>query len=773
MASRTKAETLQALAGRVKGAFLPPLERLSLAQWKKGKERFLRRVLKTSWAKSPLIVRSSARGEDAAGSLQAGKYLSVAGVRGQAALSGAIDRVFASYGRARKDDQVFVQPFLERMTIAGVAFSREPSSGGPYVVVNYDDARGGSSASVTSGTSKDAKTFYHFRGVKPSSDLLGRIVSLTLEVEKLLGGVPVDIEFAAMQNGKIALLQARPLACAGSIGDEEVKSALHLVARRIEELNRPHPYLHGKHTIFGVMPDWNPAEIIGVKPRPLALSLYKELITDSIWAYQRDNYGYKNLRSFPLMVDLHGMPYIDVRVDFNSFLPAGLDAALSEKLLSYYLNRLINAPMLHDKVEFDILFTCYTFDLPERLKALRREGLTSAEISRLTDALRDVTNAIIGGDNDGLWHKDLEKIAQLDARRAAIMEGKLDGVSRAYWLIEDVKRYGTLPFAGLARAGFIAVSLLRSLTAVGILSRAEVETFMASLDTVTSRMDEDLRALSRKEFLKIYGHLRPGTYDILSPRYDQAPERYFDFSRVPRPSKKQAPAFSLSPEQLKRTDALLREHKLDYDAVGLFDFIRAAIEARERAKFLFTRHLSDVLVLVQDIGRQHGLSAQDCSYASIRFILSAYASSASPGELLKASIEEGRRAYRVTQAMHLPPLVALPRDVWSFHLPASQPNFITLKKAAGAVAPPNGGRRALRGAIVAIPNADPGYDWIFSCGIAGLITMYGGANSHMAIRAGEVGVPAVIGAGQALYDLWSRAKALEIDAETRRVTILK
>ena len=31
------------------------------------------------------------------------------------------------------------------------------------------------------------------------------------------------------------------------------------------------------------MPDWNPAEIIGIKPKPLALSLYRELITDHIW----------------------------------------------------------------------------------------------------------------------------------------------------------------------------------------------------------------------------------------------------------------------------------------------------------------------------------------------------------------------------------------------------------------------------------------------------------------------------------------------------------
>ena len=82
----------------------------------------------------------------------------------------------------------------------------------------------------------------------------------------------------------------------------------------------PHPYLIGKRTVFGVMPDWNPAEIVGVRPQPLALSLYRELITDAIWAYQRNNYGYRNLRSFPLMPNFFGLPYIDVRLSFNSFI---------------------------------------------------------------------------------------------------------------------------------------------------------------------------------------------------------------------------------------------------------------------------------------------------------------------------------------------------------------------------------------------------------------------------------------------------------------------
>jgi hypothetical protein len=74
------------------------------------------------------------------------------------------------------------------------------------------------------------------------------------------------------------------------------------------------------------MPDWNPAEIVGIRPEAsMALSLYREWITDAIWAYQRHNYGYRNLRSFPLMPHFFGLPYIDVRLSFNSFIPADLD----------------------------------------------------------------------------------------------------------------------------------------------------------------------------------------------------------------------------------------------------------------------------------------------------------------------------------------------------------------------------------------------------------------------------------------------------------------
>ena len=79
----------------------------------------------------------------------------------------------------------------------------------------------------------------------------------------------------------------------------------------------------------------------------------------------------------------------------------------------------------------------------------------------------------------------------------------------------------------------------------------------------------------------------------------------------------------------------------------------------------------------------------------------------------------------------------------------------------------------LSGRIAVIPAADPGYDWIFSRGIIGFVTEYGGANSHMAIRAGELNIPAVIGAGKKLFDKVKNASVVEIDAAARKVRILR
>jgi phosphohistidine swiveling domain-containing protein len=120
----------------------------------------------------------------------------------------------------------------------------------------------------------------------------------------------------------------------------------------------------------------------------------------------------------------------------------------------------------------------------------------------------------------------------------------------------------------------------------------------------------------------------------------------------------------------------------------------------------------------------------------------------------------------------LPPLITSAKDAWGFFVPQSEPNFIT-RQSVTAPSVMHTSKADLTGAIVLIESADPGFDWIFSHSIAGLITAYGGVNSHMAIRAGELGLPAVIGAGEPLFRRWSTARVLKLDCANRRVDVLQ
>ena len=777
VAFKTKAESLEALAPLVRNARVLPQVRFSVGDWRADAARVLAAVGAAPWASDRVIVRSSARSEDGARNSNAGRYDSVLGVAGSAAIAEAIERVIDSFADdASGDDQIFVQPMLDQVAMAGVVFSRSPA-GGPYFIINYDD-HSGRTERVTGGAGDNLQTFFGLKSycLKPGPDAcppsLAPVIALVSELESLLACDAIDVEFAVGGDRQLYLLQVRPLTLdrQEQAADAKVDSALASVARKVELLSRPHPYLHGSRAIFGVMPDWNPAEIVGVRPWPLSLSLYRELITDAIWAYQRDNYGYQNLRSFPLLVSFHGLPYIDVRVSFNSFVPRDLPDNLAGRLVNYYIDRLLAEPHLHDKVEFEIIFSCYTLDLPKRMGVLAGHGFSPDDLAELAGALRRLTNRIMHGET-ALWRCDRAKIDQLAERLPAIRDANLDKISRIYWLIEDCKRYGTLPFAGLARAGFIAVQMLQSFVEAAVLSVEEAATFMASVNTVGARIGRDFAQLSRADFLARYGHLRPGTYDILSPRYDEAPDLYFDWSSA-QPTLSAPPRFALSIEQLRHIEQLLKEHRLDIDVLGLIEFIKAGIEGREYAKFVFTRSLSDALSLIGQVGAEHGLSEEDCAFLDYDTMRALYSESGSVRETLRKSVIQGRERHALTRTLVLPPVIASPDDVFAFHLPPSQPNFITQKSVTAQTASVGDPPESFAGRILFVPSADPGFDWIFTRDIGGFVTQFGGANSHMAIRAGELGIPAVIGAGEALFEQWRKARKLCLNCTNQRVSVI-
>lgn len=776
----TKAETLGRLSGKLASAKILPQYTFTVRDWENGvPNHFWEQCLQVLGTGTVFIVRSSALNEDTSDNSQAGKYESIANVQNEQEFVKAVDRVIASFDGGNDDNQILVQPMLADVIICGVAFTVDPNALGNYYVINYDES--GSTSAITSGNGSHNRLLYVFKGMERGieSGYIYKLCQTLKELETMTGMNSLDVEFAVTKDDELYLFQVRPLCISGQVVDYELQyDMLKRIEHKIKQNAVKKPYLCGDRNIYDVMSDWNPAEMIGIRPKPLAMSLYEEVITDSVWAYQRDNYGYRNLRSFPLMVDFGGLPYIDIRVSFNSFVPAELDEDISSKLVNYYLDRLAEDPSKHDKVEFDIVFSCYTLDLADRIQVLRRYGFSEEEIGKIVEALRNVTNRIIASDQ-GLWRRDFEKAGRLEERYHTIADSDLGEVEKIYWLLEDCKRYGTLPFAGLARGAFIAVQMLDSMVKTDVISKEEYQDFMSDVETVSTNMNQDLLTMTKEDFLEKYGHLRPGTYDINSPRYDEASELYFNWAdiskdKVQKKIKKKSSHFSLSIDQMHKLKDLLEINGLNTDILGLMDFIKTVIEGREYGKFIFTRSLSKTIQMIGELGSRYSLSREDCAYINIQAVRGLYASAKDIGLTLGKSAREGKAEYELTKSLVLPPILLDASEVWHFYYPDMEPNYITLNQAQGEVIELTDevGNTNIANKIVLIMCADPGYDWIFSHHINGFITMYGGANSHMAIRAGELGIPAVIGVGEKQYQKYCTARILEIDALAKSVRIL-
>jgi hypothetical protein len=521
------------------------------------------------------------------------------------------------------------------------------------------------------------------------------------------------------------------------------------------------------------MTDWNPAEIVGTTPRALALSLYRFLVTDDVWARQRAEYGYRDVRPCPLLVELAGHPYVDVRACFNSFVPAALDDDLATRLVEHQLAVLAARPALHDKVEFEVLVTCLDPTFATRAVELAAAGFTAAEVDAIRDALRTIT---VGG-----FDRIDADLAVLDALRRDVSSATPPArpIDAAAYHLEVARRRGTLVFAHLARAAFVATALVRGLVASGALTRERADEYLATTETVFGRLQADAAAvrggaLAWDDFVDRYGHLRPGTYDITSPRYAAAPDDYL------RPLVDQADGpdavgpFTWTAAERAAVGAALGALGLPDDVDRLDRFVRAAIAGREDGKFVFTRSLSDALEALAEFGASLGFDRDDLAHIRIDDLLRARDGLADPRAFLQRRVDEGVEEHLVTQGVALPAQIATEADLTCFEQVAAEANFVTrLAVEAPAVVSPSGPGVDVAGRIVLVPSADPGYDWLLARGIAGLVTMFGGANSHMAVRAAECSLPAAIGVGEHRYEQLAGAAVLRLDCGARTTTVVR
>lgn len=791
----TKAATLESLAN-VAGSFrVPPLVRFTVDQWGRLPDDILDEI-HSRFADGLLAVRSSSHIEDTAGSSQAGSFDSILGVKAdhRDSIRSAIDSVVSSYSAGSRRhgdvsrDEVFVQELVTDIDAAGVILTHCVDDGSPYYVFSYDD-ESGASDTVTSGRG-DHKTVRLYRNARPEhcdSLRLRRMLELARELEALFDSQPLDIEFALDRSERMNLLQVRPISSVRDWqpdADYLVERAIPQIEEFVRELNKRQPSILGERTVLGNMPDWNPAELIGVTPPPLAASLFRSLISHRVWHQARESMGYRKLPPTELMVLVAGHAMIDVRASLNSFLPATLQDSVGEKLVNHWLTKLCDKPFLHDKIEFELVPTALDFSFRQLLEEEYQDVLTAAERAHWLQELTLMSRALVTtepGSSLEVAEAQISHAASKSICDRTDVIGPNASVARIASLLDD-GRFTAHAFAVLARHAFIAEAILRSIVQRGAVSGERIGEFKSSITTVMSEFSDATKAVSagqmdEQQFLEKYGHLRPGSFDLQSPCYRNRPSLFSIGLSGAEPVVDRRP-FTLTESEVTDIRSLLSEEELDQrlEPTTLLEYAKRAIVGREYGKFVFTRYLSEVLEEIALWGRCHRLGRDELSYLQVEEILETrHRNSRVPcAANLTQKIDQARMDRAQASVVKLSYLIRGVRDVNVVPVHRSQPTFITQRRVEAPLirlSPTSVGVGDMSGCIVCIENADPGFDWIFTSGIVGLVTQYGGANSHMAIRCAELQLPAAIGCGEDIFQQLNQSNRVLLDCASNRVEL--
>lgn len=282
----TKANTLNFLAPLLTFSRIEKYFIFTQNNWRTSSACLIEKIRKIFRGKI-IIVRSSAIKEDTLKESKAGFFTSILNVdsHDRRQIKSAVEKVIASYKIKNynyPENQILIQIQTQEVDFSGTLFTRDYDRS-PYYIINYST---NDTTSITSGR-ENSYCVKILRNTK-TEDVPIKFRKLILaiqEVEELASvNFPLDIEFAVKKNGEIIIFQVRPLVISHSLFSQDNKTYKLIVSlkKKFRNLSKPKPNLFGKTTYFTDMTDWNPAEMIGNSPNPLAYSLYDYLITDSV-----------------------------------------------------------------------------------------------------------------------------------------------------------------------------------------------------------------------------------------------------------------------------------------------------------------------------------------------------------------------------------------------------------------------------------------------------------------------------------------------------------
>ncbi len=172
------------------------------------------------------------------------------------------------------------------------------------------------------------------------------------------------------------------------------------------------------------------------------------------------------------------------------------------------------------------------------------------------------------------------------------------------------------------------------------------------------------------------------------------------------------------------------------------------------------------------ISERNGVKREEAAFLEISDIINLYYNldGRDLSLIFKEKFKKNREIYENNLKISLPEVILDKRDIYFFKPLKTKINYIGNKIVYGpscVLTKDNRKKINLDNKIILIENADPGYDFIFSHKILGLVTKFGGMNSHMAIRCSENNIQAAIGVGEKNFSLLSKDKKIIINGENQ------
>ena len=725
-------------------------------------EKNLRLILNFIKKNKKIIIRSASALEDNKDYTAAGKYESVVSNNNINDIKKNIQIVINSFKRKSSKDFLIVQKYFDKSHINGVVFNSDPKNSLDYLIINYTKSK--LTNIITSG-SKNENYFVFDNSYslkKITNKYFKTIILNTHNLKNEFDFKDIDVEFAITKNFKFIVFQLRALK--RKIPKQIDNSLIRILNKKLKKMFTEKYLTNGEQEIYSTMTDWNPAEIIGLKPKPLAVSLYKEIITNNVWAESRKEMGYEDMTGNELLFEYLGTPYISVRNSLNSFLPKNLPLNLQKKIIKFYQKKFLKNPFNnHDKVESEIVISSLDFLIEDKLKNLKKI-LDKKEIKFFKVELINLTREIFN-----IFKKDKLRIKNFNKEFKKIKKIKTHPINKINLLINFCKSYGTIKFANFARMGFIAKNFLDTMCEKGIINKHDKNSFVEKNKSITKELNNVIAKKDISKFFSEYGHLRPNTYDITSQSYKEIYSKILKNKNLRIIKDKK---FEFNKNQKNNINSFIKKYKLQISFYEFEEFLGESIYLREKSKLYFTKCIEEIFFELKKLSKTLNISNLELSYLDISIIKSLYNNFIN--KKIKITLIENIRTNKIVfnqnKNIRLPNVITNPQDVHFYEEKAILPTFTGTKKISGKIVEIQNSELSIsiKDKIVMIKNADPGFDFIFMKKIKGLITAFGGPNSHMFIRCNELNIPAIIGVGEKQYNNMLNKKYMTIDPNERK-----